>query len=84
MLIPGDWVTPGTVLAVIADINSMLVTFNVSESEIGNLKTGTLVKVYSEFNKDLIRQGKIIELNRSASLDARSFRIKARFLKYPG
>lgn len=76
---PGDYVTPGTVLAVVAEISDMVVTFNVSETEIGDLKTGTPVSIYSEFNKEMTRDGKIIELNRSASLDARSFRVKAQF-----
>jgi len=76
---PGDWVTAGSVLAVVADISRMVVIFNVSEAEIGNLKIGSKVRVYSEYNKELIQTGKIIELNRSASIDARSFRVKAEF-----
>jgi RND family efflux transporter MFP subunit len=76
---PGDWVTAGSVLAVVADISRMVVIFNVSEAEIGSLKIGSKVRVYSEFNKELIQRGKIIELNRSASIDARSFRVKAEF-----
>jgi RND family efflux transporter MFP subunit len=76
---PGDWVNPGTTLAVVADINQMLVNFNVSESEVSALKVGTGVRVYSEFNKDIAQTGKITEINRSASLDSRSFGIKAQF-----
>lgn len=76
---PGDWVNPGTTLAVVADINQMIANFSVSESEVGALKAGTTVKIYSEFNKEISQTGRITEINRSASLDSRSFGIKAQF-----
>jgi membrane fusion protein (multidrug efflux system) len=40
---------------------------------------GTNIRVYSEFNKDVAQTGRITEINRSASLDSRSFGIKAQF-----
>jgi membrane fusion protein (multidrug efflux system) len=76
---PGDWVNPGTIIAVVAEINQLIVKFNVSESEIPVLKMGTNIRVYSEFNKDVAQTGRITEINRSASLDSRSFGIKAQF-----
>ena len=75
----GDWVVPGIDLAVVADIEQMIIKFNVSETEIQDFKIGTDVFVYSEFDKDLMQKGKIIEINRSASIEARSFQIKAKF-----
>jgi len=76
---PGDWVNPGTNIAIIADISQIIVKFNVSESEVPALKMGTSIKVYSEFNKDIAQTGKVTEINRSASIDSRSFGIKAQF-----
>jgi len=76
---PGDWVTPGSELAVVADINQMIIKFNISEMEVQDFKIGTQVFVYSEFNKELTQRGKITEISRSASLDARSFQVKAQF-----
>jgi multidrug efflux system membrane fusion protein len=44
-----------------------------------DFKIGTDVFVYSEFDKDLMQKGKIIEINRSASVEGRSFQVKAKF-----
>lgn len=76
---PGDWVNPGQNLATIASVNQMIIKFNVSETEVENFNIGDQVSVYSEFNKNLKAEGKISEINRSASIDSRSFQIKARF-----
>lgn len=76
---PGDWVNPGQNLATIASVNQMIIKFNVSETEVENFKIGAPVSVYSEFNKNLKAEGKITEINRSASIDSRSFQIKASF-----
>jgi RND family efflux transporter MFP subunit len=75
----GDWVNPGTDLATVADISQMIIKFNVSESDVQNLQIGKQVYIYSEFQKDLKVKGYITEINRSASIDSRSFLIKARF-----
>ena len=75
----GDWVVPGIDLAIVASIEEMIIKFNVSETEVQDFKIGTDVFVYSEFDKDLMRNGKVVEINRSASIDARSFQVKAKF-----
>jgi membrane fusion protein (multidrug efflux system) len=75
----GDWVVPGIDLAIVASIEEMIIKFNVSETEVQDFKIGTDVFVYSEFDKDLMRKGKVVEINRSASIEARSFQIKAKF-----
>lgn len=75
----GDWVNPGTQLATIANIKQMIAKFYVTESEIGKINISDPVTIYSEFNKERSVKGKITEISRSASSDARSFQIKARF-----
>jgi RND family efflux transporter MFP subunit len=75
----GDWVNPGTDLATVADISQMIIKFSVSESDVQDLRIGKLVYVYSEFQSDLKAKGTITEINRSATIDSRSFLIKARF-----
>jgi len=76
---PGDWVMPGTELGVVADISQMIIKFNVSEMEVQGFELGMPVYIYSEFNTDQKQKGRIIEINRSASIEARSFQVKAVF-----
>lgn len=75
----GDWVTPGMQLATVANINQMILKFYVSEAEVANINVKDIVSIYSEFNKDKSAKGTIIEISRSASSDARSFQVKAKF-----
>jgi membrane fusion protein (multidrug efflux system) len=75
----GDWVNPGTDLATVADISQMIIKFSVSESDVQDLQIGKPVYVYSEFQKNIKEKGFITEINRSATIDSRSFLIKARF-----
>ena len=57
----------------------MIIKFNVSETEVQDFIIGTDVFIYSEFDKNLMQKGKITEINRSASFEARSFQVKAKF-----
>ena len=75
----GDWVNPGMQLATVANISSMIVKFYVSEAEVQKIKLGDHVKVYSQFGENDGVTGTISEISRSASADARSFQVKARF-----
>ena len=75
----GDWVTPGMQLATVANINQMILKFYVTEGEVANIDLNDPVKIYSEFNKERAVTGKISEISRSASSDARSFQVKAKF-----
>lgn len=75
----GDWVTPGTQIAVVANISNMIIKFSVSETEMQRIKMGDKVKIYSESGYDQQVIGKVIEISRSASADARSFQVKAKF-----
>lgn len=75
----GDWVTPGMQLATIANIHQMIIKFYVTEAEVANIDLNETVSVYSEFNKEKNVTGRITEISRSASTDARSFQVKAKF-----
>ena len=75
----GDWVTPGSELGIVANVNEMIIKFYVSEVEMRKIKVGQNVKIYSEFDKDNSVEGKVYEISRSASSDARSFQVKAKF-----
>lgn len=75
----GDWVTPGMQLATVANIQQMILKFYVTEAEVVDINVNEAVSIYSEFNKEKKVTGKITEISRSASSDARSFQVKARF-----
>jgi RND family efflux transporter MFP subunit len=75
----GDWVTPGSELGIVANINEMVIKFFASEIEMRKIKMGETVKIYSEFDKINSVEGKIYEISRSASSDARAFQVKAKF-----
>ncbi len=75
----GDWVTPGMQLATVADIQQMILKFFVTEGEVAKINLNDSVKIYSEFNKERAVTGKISEISRSASAEARSFQVKAKF-----
>ncbi len=75
----GDWVTPGMQLATVANIGQMILKFYVTEGEVANLNLNDSVKIYSEFNRERAVTGRISEISRSASSDARSFQVKAKF-----
>ncbi len=75
----GDWVTPGSELGIVANINEMVIKFYVSEVEMQKIKIGEKVKIYSEFDKKNSVEGKVYEISRSASSDARAFQVKAKF-----
>ncbi len=75
----GDWVTPGMQLATVANIQQMIIKFYVTEAEVANINVNETVSIYSEFNKEKKVTGRISEISRSASSDARSFQVKAKF-----
>ncbi len=75
----GDWVTPGSELGIVANTSEMVIKFYVSEVEVRKIKMGEHVKIFSEFDKKNSVEGKINEISRSASSDARAFQVKAKF-----
>lgn len=75
----GDLATPGAVLATIARIDRMKVTFNINETDIVNIALGQKVKVFMESRPEVQVEGRVVELSKSADVRSRTFEIKALF-----
>jgi membrane fusion protein, multidrug efflux system len=75
----GDLTAPGAVLVTVARTGNMKVIFSISETDVANLALGQKVEVYSEARPEVRRQGKIIQLSKSADVGSRSFEVKALF-----
>ncbi len=73
----GDLATPGAVLATIAKINQLKVTFNLNETDMPNLSIGQAVQVYTESRTEIVVEGKIVQVSKSADVRSRTFEIKA-------
>ncbi len=79
----GDLTVPGTVLATIAKIDRMKVIFNINERDVMNLVIGQKVRVYNESRSDLVVEGQIVQISKSADTRSRSFEIRALFRNTP-
>lgn len=79
----GDLAAPGAVLVTIARVRNMKVIFSINETDVTNTAIGQPVEVYSEARPDIKRQGKIIQLSKSADVGSRSFEVKALFPNTP-
>lgn len=75
----GDLATPGSVLATIAKVGRLKVTFNINETDVTNLAIGQKIQVYSESKSDAVVEGRIVQLSKSADVKSRTFEIKAMF-----
>ncbi len=75
----GDLADPGAVLATIANVNKMKVTFDISETEVPNVTMGQKIQVHSDMRPDVQMDGRVIQLSKSADVRSRSFGIKAIF-----
>ncbi len=75
----GDWVTPGMNLATVANVSEMILKFYVTETEVGKIRMGDTVRVYSEYAPSKSVTGRISEISRAATSDSRSFQVKVKF-----
>ncbi|MDR3611088.1 MAG: efflux RND transporter periplasmic adaptor subunit [Ignavibacteriaceae bacterium] len=75
----GDLANPGVVLAVIANSQNMKAVFSVGENDVPGFYVGQPANVYSELKPDLIKNGKIVQISRSANVQSRTFEMKALF-----
>jgi RND family efflux transporter MFP subunit len=75
----GDLAMPGAVLATVANISQMKVIFSVGEVDISHFSLGQRVKVYSELQRELVVEGRVTQLSKSADVRSRSFEVKALF-----
>ncbi len=75
----GDLTVPGKVIATVASIENMKILFNVNELDMPSFAVGQYAEVFSELKQDLVKQGKIFQIAKSADIQSRSFEIKAIF-----
>ncbi len=75
----GDLSVPGLPLVTIADIRKMKVIFSVGEGDLPNFAVGQGAVVYSELRPEIIKNGSIIQISKSADVLSRSFDLKATF-----
>lgn len=75
----GDLAMPGAVLATIARVGNMKMILSINETDVTSIMMGQRVEVFSEARSDVRRQGKIIQLSKSADVGSRSFEVKALF-----
>jgi membrane fusion protein, multidrug efflux system len=75
----GDLATPGTRIVTIAKINRLKAVFNVGEQDIMSLMVNQPIEVYSELKPELVMNGKIIQISKSADVESRTFEINGLF-----
>jgi RND family efflux transporter MFP subunit len=75
----GDLAMPGTRIITIAQINRLKAIFNAGEQDIMNLMLNQPIQVYSELKPELVMDGKIIQIAKSADVESRTFEIKGSF-----
>ena len=76
---PGDLPMPGMQLIKIANINHIKAIFNVGEQDIMSIAINQNIEVYSELQPDLLMQGKIKQISKSADVQSRTFEVKGIF-----
>lgn len=72
----GDLTMPGMRIITIAKINRVKAIFNVGEQDIMSLKLNQPIEVFSELKPDLIINGKIMLVSKSANVESRTFEVK--------
>ncbi len=75
----GDLSVPGKIIATVASINNMKISFSVNENDIPNIVAGKPAEVYSDQRPEIIRKGKISQISKSANVQSRTFEVKANF-----
>jgi membrane fusion protein (multidrug efflux system) len=76
---PGDLTNPGTVLATVARIEHLKVTFNMNEIDAPHVGIGQSVHIFAESRPGDRREGHVVQVSRSADVRSRSFEMKALF-----
>jgi len=75
----GDIANPAAVMATVANIGRMKAKFNVGESDVPSFYVGQSARIFSEMKPDVIQEGKIFQLSKSANIQSRTFEIQATF-----
>lgn len=75
----GDIANPAVVMATVANIYRMKAKFNVGESDIPSFYMNQPVEIFSELNPELIMQGRVIQISKSADVQSRTFEVRTIF-----
>jgi len=75
----GDIANPAFVMATVANIGRMKAKFNVGESDVPSFYVGQSARIFSEMKPDVIQEGKVFQLSKSANIESRTFEIQAIF-----
>jgi RND family efflux transporter MFP subunit len=75
----GDIANPAAVMATVANIGRMKAKFNVGESDVPSFYVGQSARIFSEMKPDVIQEGKIFQLSKSANIQSRTFEIQTTF-----
>jgi RND family efflux transporter MFP subunit len=75
----GDIANPAAVMATVANIGRMKAKFNVGESDVPSFYVGQPARIFSEMKPDVIQEGKIFQLSKSANIQSRTFEMQAIF-----
>ena len=75
----GDLANPQFPLATVANIGRMKAVFNVGEVDLPSFYIGQAAQIYSDMNPEVIQNGKIFKLSKSANVQSRTFEIEAMF-----
>jgi RND family efflux transporter MFP subunit len=75
----GDLANPGMPLITVASINKMKVLFDAGEEDVAGFAIGQSSEIYSELKPQLIQKGTISQISRSATVESRSFEVRAVF-----
>jgi RND family efflux transporter MFP subunit len=75
----GDIANPAVVMATVANIFRMKAKFNAGEIDVPGFYVGQPVNIYSELNPELVMEGKVTQISRSADIQSRTFEVRATF-----
>jgi RND family efflux transporter MFP subunit len=76
----GDIANPGVPLITVASIGRMKVLFDAGEEDVSGFAIGQKTEIYTELRPEVIQKGTISQISKSASVESRSFEIRAVFV----
>jgi len=79
----GDLADPGSILATVANVSRMRVIFDINEAEVPTISVGQKMQIHSDMRPDVVAEGRVTQLSKSADVRSRSFEIRAMFPNTP-
>ena len=75
----GDLANPQMPMATVANIGRMKAKFDVGENDVPSFYVGQPAQIFSEMKPDVVQEGKIFQLSKSANIQSRTFEMQAMF-----